>query len=78
MKNEFHEVYVCVDCVQFHVNGEVNPEFTDAEYHWFLNTVEGEYHLGDREKDNEFAIEPCESCNSHLAGARFHMFKKEL
>lgn len=66
-----HTMWVCTDCMLADVNHDftgVTPE--RAAELWSTPGTTGVY-VGDESTDLEFGTMPCDTCGTHLAGARF-------
>lgn len=69
---------ICVDCLMFHANGEMNPEWGDLAVQNFLAYIDQNLDdvliLGPGEQTDEFAMSSCDSCGTRLAGSRHELF----
>jgi hypothetical protein len=73
---------ICVDCVMFHANGEVNPNWGDVATADYFNSLTQNLDdvivLGVGEQTDEFSTGSCDSCGSRLAGSRHELFVQPI
>jgi hypothetical protein len=81
----FERIWVCEDCIPIiaygdstHLDYHLNEEDSAERLKEIEEAMEGrDITVGEDEDEDEFSIDPCGCCGTHLHGKRFECFEME-